>query len=585
MTELIHPQPQFRRKNWQSLDGEWQFMFDDENCGSNQQWFQGLPKSAQSIIVPYTYETKKSGIHDERPHRHIWYQKDFIHQKKQPADTTLLNFSGIDYFSEIYLNGYLVGEHRGGYTSFVFDISKYLQEGNNCLVIKVDDTNDVTQPRGKQRWRPENYECWYVQTTGIWKSVWIEDLPSNNRIVSFKVTPDLNLRKVSVDLQTSINEDWRDTELLATIKFAGHFISTTKVVLSSASFHFDLSVENRNEPFPWSIKTWSPEQPNLYDLEFTLLKKEKILDSVQTYFGMREIAIKGNQILLNGRRLYQKLVLHQNYWPKSGLTPTGLPEIEQDINLIKQMGYNGIRLHQSIADQRLLYLADKMGLLVWSEMAATYQYNDQAVNNYLGEWSDIVLQNYNHPSIITWVPFNESWGIGNVSHDVNQQAFINTIYYLTKTYDTMRPVVTNDGWEHTISDILTLHDYELSGKKFLQRYRDLTKLTADDYQPNNDRFAFAEHYHYRGQPILITEFGGISFKNDTGWGYGEQANDEEEFWQRFAAIHDAIKEIPFIQGYCYTQLTDVQQETNGLLTIDRKPKVDLKKVKKINDRN
>ncbi|MFD1410294.1 glycoside hydrolase family 2 protein [Lapidilactobacillus gannanensis] len=587
MSELEHPQPQFRRKNWQSLDGQWRFMFDDQNLGTEKNWASGLPKDAQTIIVPYAYETEQSGIHDEVSHRYVWYQREIEYQKDRKLTSTILNFGGIDYISTIYLNNEQVGTHQGGYTRFAFDITKYLHEGSNQLVIKVEDNNDTTQPRGKQRWRKENYECWYVQTTGIWKSVWLEKIPGNQRISNFKVTPSMDLKTIDIELETKTSavNNYLANEVRAVIRYQGQVINSVQSPLTSTGCQFEMSVEQRDEPFPWSIKAWTPEQPNLYDLELTLINKVEIEDQVQTYFGMRRIDIKGQEILLSGHRLYQKLVLHQNYWPKSGLTPTGISEITNDIHLIKAMGYNGIRLHQSIADPRLLFLADKLGLLVWSEMAATYQFNNRAMSNYSQEWTDIVKQNYNHPAIITWVPFNESWGIGSVETDEKQQSFVNSIYYLTKAYDNMRPVITNDGWEHTISDILTLHDYELSGEKFLARYQDFTKLTSDDYQPNNDRFAFANHYHYQGQPILVTEFGGISFKQDHGWGYGMQAESEVDFFKRFATIHQAIKKIPFIQGYCYTQLTDVQQETNGLLTIDRKPKVSIQRVKEINDQD
>ena len=248
------------------------------------------------------------------------------------------------------------------------------------------------------------------------------------------------------------------------------------------------------------------------------------------------------------------------------------------------MGYNGVRKHQKVEDSRFLYLADKKGLLVWLEVGSTFGFNDKAIRNFSHEWLEIVKQNYNHPSVITWVPFNESWGIGNIHHDKQQQAFTESIYHLTKAYDSNRPVITNDGWEHTISDIITLHDYEEYGSLLASRYEDNEKLMSNSIQFNKGFYAFADGYPYKGQPILISEFGGIAFQTEDGWGYGNQVKDEEAFFKRFEDIHHAVQDLEYVCGYCYTQLTDVQQEVNGLLTIDRKPKVSVERVRQVNTR-
>lgn len=242
------------------------------------------------------------------------------------------------------------------------------------------------------------------------------------------------------------------------------------------------------------------------------------------------------------------------------------------------MGFNGVRKHQKIEDARFfLYWCDRKGLLVWSEMAAAYEFSDEAVSHFSQEWADIVRQNYNHPCIVTWVPFNESWGIPQVLTDRKQQAFTETIYHLTKSLDSTRPVVVNDGWEHTVSDILTLHDYEEFGARFAARYTDKEPLVSNERSFSNYKLAFAQGYEYKGQPIIISEYGGIAFDEGKGWGYGSMVKSEEDFLQRYKDITQAIKQVPYVCGFCYTQTTDVQQEINGLLTADRKPKIDPQK--------
>jgi len=323
---------------------------------------------------------------------------------------------------------------------------------------------------------------------------------------------------------------------------------------------------------------------HLYDIELTLMENGQTLDEIGSYFAMREVRIEGDQVLLNGSPLYQRLILDQGYWPESHLTPPDEEAIIEDIDKVQALGYNGVRKHQKIEDERFLYWCDVKGLLVWSEAAAAYQYGDSAVDMFTKEWIDIVRQNYNHPCIITWVPFNESWGVESIVTRRDQQHFTEAIYHLTKSIDPMRPVIVNDGWEHTISDIITLHDYEELGEVFKDRYQTFRdQILAGKVYHCGDHKAFAQGYAYRGQPVLISEFGGIAFNNDTaGWGYGNKVNSENDFLQRFDSITTAIKELPYICGYCYTQVTDVQQEINGLMDAHRNYKVDAEKIRQIN---
>ena len=336
------------------------------------------------------------------------------------------------------------------------------------------------------------------------------------------------------------------------------------------------------------IYPWSPEHPNLYDISFTLKRNGKVLDEVLSYFGMREISIDGHNVLLNEYPLYQRLILDQGYWKDSHLTAPDEDALITDIDKVISAGYNGVRKHQKIEDERFLYWADVKGLLVWSEAAATYEFNDDAVTNFTREWIEIVRQNYNHPSIITWTPFNESWGIPEVKADKSHQAFVKTIYNLTKSYDRYRPVVGNDGWEHTISDIITLHEYMEKGDIFSEHFgKHLDEILNNTLFYNTlPKLAFADGYAYKGQPIIISEYGGIAFNHSSkGWGYGKKVNNEEEFIKRFDSITTAIKKIDAICGFCYTQVTDVQQEINGLMDMDRNFKVDPEIIKEINERN
>lgn len=577
MTKALHPRPQFQRENWLSLDGKWQFTFDDDNSGVQNGWFRQFPEG-RTIEVPFTYETKASGIHEQNHHDYIWYSRKV---QLKTDKNILLHFEGSDYLTTVWVNGEKAGDHKGGYAAFTFDITPFAKDGENTITVRVEDSFDTSQPRGKQRWLEKNFGCWYVQTTGIWKTVWIEYVEGTH-IEYVKITPDYDHQSVTFEIETNDPRNKKETLVQADISFSGEKIQTVSALIKDGKAKMISTILKNGDI--WSLQKWSPETPNLYDVTFTLQQDQEKVDEITSYFGVRKISIEGNKILLNNEELYQRLILDQGYWEESHLTAPSIEALEKDIDRILEMGYNGLRKHQKIEDNRFLYLCDKKGLLVWSEMAATYSFDDKAIANFTEEWLNILKQNYNHPSIITWVPFNESWGISNIYQDFRMQRFTESIYYLTKTLDPMRPVVTNDGWEHTISDIITLHDYEEAGEVLYHRYKDEKVLLSNQMQHNQFKFPFAKGYSYKGQPVIISEFGGIAFTSEEGWGYGNQVKDEEAFMERFDQVHRAIQDLGYVSGYCYTQLTDVQQEVNGLLTIDREPKVNLEQVKKINER-
>ncbi len=575
-----YPRPQLVRDNFILLDGEWDFCFDDDHIGECNGYRLGF-EAEHRINVPFTYETEASGINIQKVHDCVWYSKNVCIEKNDDKKI-ILNFEGADYETKVFVNGSMVGSHKGGYSRFSFDITDYAVNGENLIVVCVRDSLDKAQPRGKQRWIKKSFACFYVQTTGIWKSVWLEYVPEVY-VKSLKITPDL--KNSNVIIEGTLNREF-DCQVSAEIEFGNDFISAESISLAGNK-RFSLTLGVSCEKYPlWGVMLWSPDEPNLYDLNLKLLDEESgVIDEIKSYFGMREISISGQNILLNGIPLYQKLILDQGYWRESHLTPPSEGALIDDIAKIQSLGYNGVRKHMKIEDEKFLFWADVNGLLVWSEFPATYIFCDDAVSNFTEEWMSAVRQNYSHPSIITWTPFNESWGVPKIKTDKKQQDFTRAVYYLTKAYDSTRPVICNDGWEHTVSDIITLHDYEENAKAFTQRYSSLPALLENKKAFSKTMFAMADGFEYKNQPIIISEFGGIAVSGKgEGWGYGNKVEGENDFLERFKAITDAIKSIENCSGYCYTQVSDVQQEVNGLLDENHEYKFSPEKIKEINDK-
>lgn len=580
-----YPRPQFVRKDWQNLNGEWNFTFDDNDEGETKKYFFNFPK-ANKIKVPFTYETKLSGIQDESVHYIVWYNKEINIKKEQLKDNKIiLNFEGSDYITKVWVNGTYVGNNIGGYSRFSFDIEKYVVEGQNDITIKVEDSLSKQQPRGKQRYKKESWKCWYVQTTGIWKTIWLEWVPKQY-LQNVKLTPQIDTNNIKLEVETNITEKnieevnyYIETE----ISFNGKILNTTKELINNNYQEIQMDIYQNNKEH--TIQKWSPNNPNLYDIVYKLYCEDTIIDTVYSYFGMREISIKGDKILLNKEPIYLKLILDQGYWKESHLTPPNEESIIKDIESTLELGYNGIRKHQKIEDERFLYWCDVKGVLVWSEMANCYEFNGESLQAFIEEWIKVVKQHYNHPSIVAWVPINESWGVPNVATEEKEQNFINSLYYLTKALDSKRPVISNDGWEHTISDIITIHDYKQEWEILSSLYKEnIEKVLNNEEAFNGKHKAFAEGYYYNGKPIIMSEYGGIAINSDKGWGYGKQVKDEKEFIERFSKLTQVIQSVPSISGYCFTQLTDVQQEINGLMDEERNYKIEPSIIKNINNK-
>jgi beta-galactosidase/beta-glucuronidase len=489
----------------------------------------------------------------------------------------LVHFGAVDYRAWVWVNGSLVTFHEGGHVPFHAEITEHIKDGENWIVVKAEDPSGaLDQPRGKQYWKEKSESIFYIRTTGIWQTVWLEGV-APAYLERVKMTPDIDADEIAI-------EHWVDgwqpgDQLLTEITFAGESVAKEIVYLQGANSLRRIRLQDFNVHDPGRL--WSPEHPNLYDVKFVLTRGETVLDEVRSYFGMRKIAIEGGKVFLNNRPYYMKLVLDQGYFPDGILTPPSDEAIRRDVELTKEMGFNGARKHQKVEDPRYLYWADRLGLLVWGEMANAYTYTDQAVKRITAEWQAAIERDYNHPSIVAWVPINESWGVPHMLADKRQHHHTLAMYHLTKSLDPTRIVISNDGWEHTKSDLLTIHDYESSKDVLKERYLNLQNILTS--KPGH-RQLMAPGFSYDGEPIQVTEFGGIAFRKSEweGWGYSG-AVDDEDFAKRYEAVVSALLESPLVTGFCYTQLTDVEQEINGLLTYDRKPKIDLAIIRSINE--
>jgi len=571
-----YPRPQYSREKWLNLNGQWNFEYDDNNIGLKEKWFENH-SFLKNITVPFCYQSELSGIKDTDFHDLVWYERTFNLPDQWNEDRILLNFGAIDYRAWVWVNGIYISYHEGGHVPFSLEITNAISAGNNRVVIRVEDrSKDLDQPRGKQYWKETSEGIFYTRTTGIWQTVWLEPV-EDSFIDKVKMTPDVDRDEIL--LQYTINNIQPNLKLETTITFDGHFVA--KDTISLDHYNEKRSIALNDFHVHDQGRLWSPENPNLYDITFRLIKENRTLDYVKSYFGMRKISIVNNIVMLNNSPYYMKLVLDQGYFPKGILTAPTDANLKKDVELTKEMGFNGARKHQKIEDPRYLYWADKLGILVWGEMANCYTYSSDAVKRMTSEWQDVIDRDYNHPSIVAWVPINESWGVPKLISEQKQQQHTLAMYYLTKSLDESRLVMSNDGWEHTKSDMCTIHDYESNKEVLLNRYQNIDNLLSST--PGH-RLIYTPGFKYQNEPVQVTEFGGIAYKKSDweGWGYSGATNDDD-FIQRYYDVISAMHESPLVQGYCYTQLTDVEQEINGLLTYDRKPKVDLSIIKAINN--
>lgn len=561
-----HPRPDFMRSPWVNLNGEWQFAFDDGDLGRREAWHLPDKQLSRTITVPFCYQSERSGINLQDKHEILWYRRKFALPDEMLQKRVLLRFGAVDYFCEVYVNGTRVGEHRGGYTPFALDITHCVQEGENDICLRVEDRFDCTQPRGKQNWLDKRFGCWYTPSSGIWQTVYLEAVGSPY-LTKVHVTPDIDQGVASVRL-TLHERPKTPIKAELVVSLQGQVYRCVSQTLQERSQRVIIDMV-RGEDIQ-GFRMWSPESPTLYDLTVKLDSG----DEVSTYFGMRSVEVKDGYVLLNKRPVYQRLILDQGYWPESILTPPSDEAIRADIEWTQRFGYNGARKHQKIEDPRYYYWADRMGILVWGEVPSTYEFTDESVNNLSETMAGFIERDFNHPCIIAWVPLNESWGVDRIYKDKRMQAAGCMLYHQAKALDGTRIVSSNDGWEQVTTDIYALHDYAAWGNVLAAHFADREVI---DKSSNDHHMSWAAGYAPTGREALIlTEYGGIGMATGEAeadaWGYHGTVHDTQALLKRYESVTEAARAIPNCQGYCYTQLTDVEQEINGLLTVDRKPK-------------
>ncbi|NLZ70342.1 MAG: glycoside hydrolase family 2 [Clostridiaceae bacterium] len=580
-----HPRPDFYRKSYQLLNGKWDFAFDDGNIGLKANWQSGKANFPLQILVPFTYQSEKSGIDDPGYHPVIWYKRTFTLDEKLIGGRVHLKFGAVDYKCDVYVNSEKLVSHEGGYTPFSCDITEFLV-AENTLVVRVEDSRDIAQPRGKQYWKDGLMGCWYTPCSGIWQDVYLERTDGIS-IDYVHVTPDIDSRSAKIEVVLDKIPGYGEVSLEYTVMYGSRVVRqiTSNVPHRRYAISLDMRDANRVD----SLKLWSPATPHLYELNIRVSVNGRLTDEVSTYFGMRKVEVKNGRVLLNNRPVYQRLVLDQGYWEKSLLSPPNADALKTDVELIKALGFNGVRKHQKIEDPRFYYWCDRLGLLCWGELPSAYEYNWDSRQNLCRDLSEFIKRDYNHPSIITWVPLNESWGVREIYADKAQQNFSIMLYYLCKSQDPTRLVSGNDGWEQTITDISAIHDYVASGEELAKHFATREKVEAGSVA---GRMCFAEGFtSSENSAFMITEYGGIAMTvkgkqgkiaNMETWGYHDKVESVEEFLKRYKGLTDAIRNLPYCQGYCYTQLTDVMQEVNGLLLPDRTPKVSPEIIAEIN---
>ncbi len=605
-----YPRPQFVREgNWINLNGEWDFSFDDADIGLKERWYkkENSKNFDRKIMVPFCFQSKLSGIEDNSFHDIIWYRRVFDIPKKFNDKKVLLHFGAVDYRCLIYLNGECVGSHEGGFVGFSLNITKFL-EGSNVLVVRVEDpSDDLEIPRGKQFWKTEIETIFYPRVSGIWQTVWVEFLSPDYSIDNVKITPDIEKSEVIFEVNIegqgfpklslginilsgnqSIAQDTINLDFIGKIgSRKNKKVLKEKIELFSKKMFYD-------NPFRFrfmvkipedQLVLWDINSPYLYDFSLKIQNDEtgEIYDEISSYFGMRKISLgDGNnqkRIFLNDKPLYQKLFLVQGYWPDSLYTPPSDEHIKRDIQFVIDFGFNGLRTHQKTFDPRFLYWCDKMGVLVWGEIGNCYRFSVKSQLRLINEFVAEIERDYNHPSIIAWVPLNEGWGVSGAEKDPKRGYYTSSLYFLIKSIDSTRLIIDDDGWWHTEhNDICTRHFYSTT---------DLLPATLDEEISSHKTSApkpYLKPSEYKGEPIIYSEIGGFGFdfKEDISkkWGYGGLIEDPEELFERVLTLlkeFDVRKE--WIQGFCYTELYDQFQEINGLLTFDREPKFPPKKLK------
>ncbi len=588
-----HPRPQFVRPDWLNLNGEWQFEIDRSDSGLER----GVRdrELLQRIVVPFAPETKLSGIENVDFLEAVWYRTTVTIPADWSGKDAVLHFQAVDQDATVWVNGVEVVRHRGGFTPFSANLSQVAKPGEEALiVVRARDTRHGVQARGKQTTTYFNHGCLYLRTTGIWQTVWLEAVPTTH-LDRPRITPDVAGSSFHVEVPVSANRPgWT---VRAILKDADGEVATKEVRAD-----LDLAPRLTLEVPADRVRLWDTTDPHLYDVRLELIDADgNVVDGVDSYAGLRSVSINGQAILINGKHVFQRLVLDQGYWPESLMTAPSEEALVADIELSVAAGFNGARLHQKVFEERFLYHADRLGYLVWGEfgdwgsgVGDTGNDNQQPTANFVTQWLEAVERDYSHPSIIGWCPLNETH---QLLHDrITQLDDVTRAMWLaTKAADTTRPVLDASGYSHRVpeTDVWDSHNYEQDPDKFAEQMAGLADGKPYGNVGGHDGKPISQPY--AGQPYFCSEFGGIWWNAEAAaagaagntnesWGYGQRVADEEAFYARFAGLVDVLLDNPLMFGYCYTQLTDVFQEENGIYRLDRSSKFDVPRIQAIQTR-
>ena len=558
-----HPFPQFERKNWRNLNGTWDFAFDMNRSGL-EKGFAQRTEFEEKILVPFCPESDLSGIGYKDFIPAVWYHRTLEITEQELEGKVYLHFGAVDYDCRVFVNGKEAGRHQGGYVSFAFEISSLLQAGENHLVVYAeDDTRSPLQPTGKQSDRYASYACSYTRTTGIWQTVWLEFTPECH-VKNARYYPNYKTGTLTI-----VAEVLGEGTLQAQASYEGKACGAAATEAGGGTVSLTLPLEE--------IHLWEAGAGRQYDLELTYGE-----DRVKSYFGLREVKLDGYRFLINGKSVFQRLVLDQGFYPDGIYTAPTEEALVRDIRLSLAAGFNGARLHQKVFEPRFLYHCDRLGYLVWGEMASwgLDHSEPEAFEPFLNEWTESVQRDFNHPAIVGWCPFNETWDCqGRKQID----GLLALTYRMTKRLDPTRPCIDTSGNFHVETDIFDVHDYEQDVAAFAETYRPFKEGTGLFF----DRFAERQQYQ-EGQPMFVSEYGGIKWAADSqdekAWGYGNGPKTLKEYQQRYQGLTDELLDNPRMFGFCYTQLTDVEQEQNGVYYYDRTPKMDVEFFRQVNSR-
>ena len=567
-----YPRPQFERALWQNLNGTWTYAFDFSGTGDQRDWTKSAGFEGK-IVVPFCPESKLSGVGYTDFIPCIWYQRSLPVPADWQGKRILLHFGASDYETSVFIQGRFVQTHYGTGSSFAFDITDFVRPGETTnLVVRVrDDLRSGRQPGGKQSERLNSYGCMYTRTTGIWQTVWMEPVAADGLKNVFAI-PDIDQRQLII--RPEFFHENQNGTLTAQI-FDGKRLVASTTVPACNSTTVVLPLKNP--------KLWSPESPFLNDLRYTIRdSKGNVIDEVKSYAGMRKVHTQNGMFYLNNQPYFQRLVLDQGFYPDGIWTAPSDEALRRDIELSKAVGFNGARLHQKAFEERYYYWADHLGYLTWGEQASwgIDENSDLAARNFISEWMELVVRDRNHPSLVTWTPFNETWSCREGTY----QHMMRDVYDLTKAIDPTRPINDASGDGHVKTDIWSVHDYERDPDKLVKNHTFVNGKPVYRNQPNKKFLA-----EYEGQPYMLDEFGGLPWipkeERATSWGYGSNIDTLDDFYSILEKEIDAIIACPRIVGFCYTQITDVEQEKNGIYRYDRTPKFDTERLRAIFTKN